>query len=75
MNFVLKQGDCLLVFGHHAGRAAIAGGRRDRSLRNFGKPSNFFDSVKLHVSRAAARIRPMRIPIDPKLIVRERSDP
>lgn len=54
MNFVLKQGDCLFVLGHHVGRAAIAGGRRDRWVGNLGKPSDFFDSVELHVSGAGA---------------------
>ena len=54
MNFVLKQRDRLFVLGHDAGRAAIAGGRRDRRIRNFGKPSDFFDSAELQVSRAAA---------------------
>jgi hypothetical protein len=51
---LLKQGGRLLVPGHDAGRAAIAGGRRNRRVGNLGKPPDFLDSIKLHISRAAA---------------------
>ena len=54
MDMVLKQGDRLFMLGHDAGRAAIAGRRRDGRVGNFGKSSDFFDSVKLHVSCATA---------------------
>ena len=54
MNFILKQGDRLFMLGHHGGRAAIAGGGRDRWVGNLGEPPDFFNSAELHVSRAAA---------------------
>jgi hypothetical protein len=38
MNFVLKHGDGLLMLGHNARRAALAGGRRDRWAGSLGNP-------------------------------------
>ena len=52
-NFTLKRGDRLFVRGHHARRAAIAGGSDLRRIRNLRKPANFLNSPELYLSHGS----------------------
>ena len=74
-NLALKRGDRLFVGGNGARRAAIAGGTHHGRIRNLGKPPNFLNSRELHLFDGPVKSGSTRISIDPKLIVRERSDP
>jgi hypothetical protein len=74
-NFTLKRGNRRFVRGHDARRAAIAGGTDHRRIRTSGNRPISLIPPSFISPRAPFESVSMRISIDPKLIVRERSDP